>query len=82
MGAYLLCDPRGQQIWYVDTAGIIYLLVDGQPAAHSGDGQWFPCTGFKISEPREITMTDDGDLLITENDNGYIRKINFGRLQP
>ena len=24
----------------------------------------------------------DGDLLITENDNGYIRKINFLRLTP
>ena len=79
---YLLATHEGSQIWYVDTAGIIHLLVDGQMAAHSGDGEWFRTPGFKVSQPRQVTMTDDGDLLITENDNGYIRKINFLRLTP
>jgi len=81
-GAYLLATHEGSQVWYVDTAGTIRLLVDGLRLTHAGDGQWFHSPGLKVSEPRQITMTDDGDLLITENDLGYIRKISFSRLQP
>lgn len=37
---------------------------------------------FQNQTARQITMTDDGDILITENDNGYIRNITFLRLTP
>ena len=81
-GGYLLATHEGSQVWYVDTAGTIHLFVDGQTSAHGGDGQYFHSPGFKISQPRQITMTDDGELLITENDSGYVRKIIFQRLTP
>ena len=54
---YLLATHEGSQIWYVDTAGIIHLLVDGKVTAHSGDGEWFHTPGLKVSQPRQVTMT-------------------------
>lgn len=82
-GGYLLATHAGSQILYVDPAGILHVFVDGQSGgAHSGDGQWFHSPGFKVSEIRSITMDSQGHLLITENDHGYIRRIDFLRLQP
>ena len=81
-GAYFLATHEGSQVWYVDTAGIIHLFVDGQVGAHSGDRQYFHSLGFKISQPRQITLTSEGDMLVTENDSGYVRRIVFGRINP
>ena len=78
---YLLATHEGSQVWYVDPAGIIHLFLDGQTIAHSGDGEWFHSTGLKVSQPRQITIMDNGDLLITENDLGYIRRIGFHRIR-
>jgi hypothetical protein len=63
----------------VDTVGIIHLMVDGVRWAHDGDGGWFHSQGPKISEPRAVTMDPAGNILITENDFGYIRRIRFQR---
>jgi hypothetical protein len=30
---------------------------------------------LKISEPRAVTLAPNGDLIITENDDGYIRRV-------
>ena len=38
--------------------------------------------GPKVSEVRSVTMDAEGNILITENDAGYVRKIDFSRLQP
>ena len=80
--AYFLATLEGSQVWYVDPAGTIYLFVDGQALAHAGDGDWFHSPGPKISQPRQVTLMDNGDLLITENDAGYVRRITFGRTHP
>src|SRR5256885_9441256 len=38
-GGYLLATHKGSQVWYVDAAGIIHLLVDGATGnTHAGDG--------------------------------------------
>ena len=37
---------------------------------------------IKVSEVRSVTMDAQGNALITENDFGYVRKIEFSRLQP
>jgi hypothetical protein len=50
--------------------------------AHSGDGAWFNSPGFKVSEVRSVTMDHDGNILIVENDFGYVRRIRFHRLMP
>jgi hypothetical protein len=75
-GSYFLATHHGSQVWYVDTDGIINLFVDGSPdASHVGDGEPFNTPGLKISEPRAVTMDREGDVIITEHDNGYIRMV-------
>lgn len=81
-GGYFLATHEGSQIWYVDTSGIIHLFVDGERNAHNGDGDYFRTPGPKVSEVRAITMDKNGNLIITENDAGYIRKLDFLRLNP
>jgi len=44
---------------------------------HSGDGENFRTPGYKISEARAITMDYQGNILITENDAGFVRKISL-----
>ena len=81
-GAYFLATDNGSQVWYVDTSGYIHLFLDGDFSSHSGDGSWFydPATP-KVSKVRQITMDYDGNLIVTENDAGYIRKVQFLRHQ-
>jgi hypothetical protein len=82
-GGYLLATHAGSQVLYVDPAGIVYVFVAGRAGgAHSGDGAWFNSPGFKVSEVRSVTMDHDGNILIVENDFGYVRRIRFHRLMP
>jgi len=78
-GAYFLATHRGSQVWYVDTAGYIHLFLNGwRNETHSGDGTWFynPAE-FRVSECRAVTVDYEGNVLITENDMGYVRKVEF-----
>jgi hypothetical protein len=78
-GAYFLCTHRGSRVWYVDTAGYIHLFLNGnRTGARVGDGTWFynPAE-FRVNECRAVTVDYSGNLLITENDNGYVRKVEF-----
>ena len=82
-GAYFLATDAGSQVWYVDTAGYIHLFLNGAPSFHTGDGSWFyDPTALKLSAVRQITMDYAGNLIITENDAGYIRKVQFLRHTP
>jgi sugar lactone lactonase YvrE len=78
-GGYLVCTHRSSRVWYVDPTGYIHLFLNGnRNGAHAGDGTWFynPIEP-RVSECRAITMDHEGNLLITENDVGYIRKVRF-----
>jgi hypothetical protein len=83
-GGFLLLTHDGCQLWYVDTGGIIHLLVNGTTGScHNGDGNFFyDPSDLKISEGRSVTMDYDGDILICESDYGYIRRIRFLRMWP
>jgi serine/threonine-protein kinase len=81
-GGYLLATHQGSQVWYVDVAGTIHLFVDGSPAANSGDGEYFRTPGPKISEVRAVTMDKQGRIIITENDAGFVRTIDFLPMTP
>lgn len=76
-GAYLLATHEDSRIWYVDTTGVIHLFLNGisDDDAHTGDGEHFQTPGYKISEVRAVCLDCDGNIIITENDVGYIRKI-------
>ncbi|HXJ72695.1 MAG TPA: hypothetical protein VNM37_07570 [Candidatus Dormibacteraeota bacterium] len=82
-GGYLLATHEGSQVLYMDPAGVLYMFVDGEAGdVHAGDGQWFHAPGLNVTEVRSVTMDHQGNILITENDFGYVRKIEFSRLQP
>jgi hypothetical protein len=82
-GGYLLGTHEGSQVLYVDPAGIIHVFVNGASGnVHSGDGQWFHSPGNKVSEVRAVSFDNQGNILITENDFGYVRRIDFTRLSP
>ena len=78
LGGYFLATHQGGDIWYVDSDGVIHLFIEGDDEhSHSGDGEDYDTPGLKISEPRAITMFDDGRLILTENDHGYIRVVEL-----
>lgn len=83
IGGYLLATHAGSQVLYLDAAGIIHVFVDGLPGGlHDGDGQYFHSEGPKISEVRSVSMDARGRIIITENDAGYVRVVDFLRLSP
>jgi len=78
-------DP-GNRIWYVDPAGIIHLWMngDGQNRQRVGDGQWFYANpgAPKVSRVRCANTDPFGNMIITESNYGYVRRIKFQRLVP
>jgi len=81
-GGFIILTHDGCQLWYLDSGGIIHLLVNGTGGrTHAGDGLFFyqPAEA-RISEGRSITMDYDGNILICESDYGYVRRIRFQRL--
>jgi len=82
IGGYFLATDEGSQFLYVDITGVIHILVNGQGDTHTGDGQWFYTPGIKFGQLRAVSMDPQGNLLIVENDLGYVRQIDFQRLSP
>jgi sugar lactone lactonase YvrE len=83
-GALLVATHRSSRVWYIDTGGYIHLMLHGnRNGAHAGDGTWFynPLEA-RVSECRAVTMDYDGNILITENDVGFIRRVQFLPFQP
>jgi DNA-binding beta-propeller fold protein YncE len=77
-GSYFLATHDGGQIWFVDSENTIHLAIDGDDNhTHAGDGEDISVPGQKISEPRAIVLAPNNDLLITENDFGYIRRVEW-----
>lgn len=76
IGGFFVGTHEGNQVWYVDPAGTLHLFLDGGDGhTHSGDGQYFRTPGQKVSEVRAVTMAPNGDILITENDYGFVRRV-------
>lgn len=76
-GGALVATHKGGKVWYIDDAGVLHLVLDGDTDrdTHGGDSERFDTPGKKISEPRAVTMTPSGALLVTENDRGFIRLV-------
>ncbi|MDX9721628.1 MAG: hypothetical protein RBU37_12835 [Myxococcota bacterium] len=78
-GRILLGTHEGSQVWRLERSGLISLLIDGEPGAHAGDGESLSSLGKKLSEVRFLSVTPSGDLLITENDFGFVRRAQLKR---
>ena len=85
-GGYLLLLHDGAQLWFVDAANTVHLLVNGiggNVFVQAGDGQFFYAPDqFFIGEGRSVTMDYAGNIIICESDYGFIRRIRFLRLTP
>lgn len=82
-GGYLLLTHNGCQLWYIDSAGIVRLLLNGAGGrTHAGDGWFFYGPDPKIAEGRSVTMDADGNILLCESDYGFIRRIRFLPMVP
>jgi hypothetical protein len=83
-GGYLLLLHDGAQLWYVDSANIMHLLVNGLGGngfVHAGDGQYFyDPNQYMIGEGRSVSMDYAGNIIICESDYGFIRRIRFQRM--
>ncbi|MFT4640129.1 MAG: streptogramin lyase [Verrucomicrobiales bacterium] len=81
-GTFFIATQKGGDVWFVDRAGFIHKFIGGlrNGNVRSGDGDLFSTPGNKISEPRAITLSPNGDLVITTNDKGFIRVVE--RFQP
>lgn len=82
IGGCFLATDAGAQFLYVDESGIIHIMVNGHRDDHAGDGEWFYTPGYKFGQLRSVSMDSQGNLLIVENDLGYVRRIDFQRLSP
>ena len=81
IGGYLLATHEGSQVLYWGPDNLVHIFVQGAPGDyHSGDGDYFRTPGYKISEVRSVTLDYDGNVLMVENDYGFVRKITFQRM--
>jgi len=84
-GGYFLCTHKGGDVWYVDTTGLIHLFIQGRGSGNRNDGNGLapPVTGFDaLSEPRSVALAPNGDLLISTNDTGLIRRVRRAGRPP
>ncbi len=65
-GGYFLASKGDGDIWYVDTNAIAHEFIQG-------DGSSTSLPYDEICEPRGVSVTPWGDLIITENDNAVVR---------
>lgn len=83
-GGYVMLLHDGAQLWYVDNANIMHLLVNGQGGngfVHGGDGQYFYAPEqFFIGEGRSVALDYAGNIILCESDYGFIRRIRFDRM--
>ncbi len=81
-GGMLLLLHDGCQLWYLDAAGILHLLLNGAGGrTHYGDETYFyNLDEWRISEGRSVTMDYAGNIIVCESDYGYIRRIRFQRM--
>lgn len=82
-GGYLLLTHDGCQLWYLDSGGVVRLLLNGaRGRTHYGDGEFFYGPEARISEGRSVTMDYAGNILVCESDYGYVRRIRFLPMNP
>jgi sugar lactone lactonase YvrE len=86
-GGWFTCEHSpGNRVWYIDPAGIIHRWINGSDANNfrMGDGQWFyanPATP-KVSRVRSVIPDVFGNLIIVESNYGYVRRVQFQRMNP
>lgn len=82
-GGFFVCTHKGNQVWYIDSNGYAWIFINPTGAkGYRGDGLAFDSAQVELSEPRNITIAPNGDLLITDSDDGYIRRVTNTSVEP
>jgi len=73
-GNLFIADANNDAIREVDTNGIITTVVGDGIGGYSGDGG--AATNAQLSYPDSVAVDAEGDLFISDGDNGAIREVN------
>ncbi len=81
-GGYFLATHKGGDLWYVDRAGIITMIVQGNDGNGDSSTQlprMLPATNSNtlVSELRSVSVALNGDLLIAAGDSGFILRARY-----
>ena len=74
-GGFVAGTHAGCQLWVIDAAGLAPLFVDGEKTAHAGIGDAFDTPGKKLSELRSVTLDTAGNVIIVDDDVGYVTRV-------
>lgn len=76
LGGFFVATHRGGDVWYVDSAGAAWMFVQGDSGnTHVGGSLAVPTTFNVMSEPRSVTVSRSGDVVIACDDSGHIRLV-------
>jgi len=79
LGGYFLACHKGGDIYYIDTANIAHVAIQGGASGSTLAGEGMPITALrstlKIAEPRSVRVGWHGDIIICTNDNGFVRVV-------
>ena len=79
LGGYFLACHKGGDIYYIDSANITHVVIQGGSTGGTQTGEGLPVTTgrntLKIAEPRSVRVGWHGDLIICTNDNGFVRVV-------
>jgi hypothetical protein len=74
LGGYFVATHRGGDVWYVDSSGLAWMFVQGDNGStHFGSPAAVPTSFLVMSEPRSVSVSWSGNVLIACNDAGYVR---------
>lgn len=72
-GILYIADSDNHRVRMVDLATGIIITIAGSQAGYSGNGG--PAGSARLRQPRGLTVTPQGDLLVAETGNSVIRKV-------
>lgn len=73
-GAFYIADLTGNQVFRVDTRGVLTVLAGTGEAGFSGDGG--PADEAQLDGPHDITVAGDGSLYIVDEENLRVRRVD------
>jgi sugar lactone lactonase YvrE len=74
-GGFFAGTHEGCQLWFIDASGVAHLFLDGAKDAHAGVGEEWSTPGKKVSEMRSVTIAPDGDVILVDDDRGFVRSV-------
>jgi hypothetical protein len=74
-GGFFAGTHEGCQLWFIDRAGVAHLFLDGEKDAHAGVGEAWDTPGKKVSELRSVTVDTKGNVIVVDDDRGFVRSV-------